>query len=47
LTLIRTTLMLDESVIKKLRNIQSKKIGKSTMNVSFSKVVNEVLKEKL
>ncbi len=44
---IRVTIVLDEVLVKKLRNIQSKKISKSNKSVSFSKVINEELRKAL
>ncbi len=43
----RITVVLDDEVVKKLRNIQSKKIRKSTKHVSFSSVINEELRKAL
>lgn len=43
----RITIMLDEDVAKKLRNIQAKQLKNSTASVSFSKVINETLKKTL
>ncbi len=43
----RITIVLDEALVKKLRIIQSKKISKSTNSVSFSSVINEVLRKAL
>lgn len=39
--------MLDEEVVKKLRNRQAKLLKESTKSVSFSKVLNETLKTAL
>ena len=41
----RVTVVLDEDVIKKLRNIQAKKINKTTDTVSFSSVINQELRK--
>ena len=41
----RITIVLDDAVAKKLRNIQSKKISKSKKSVSFTSVVNEELRK--
>jgi len=35
--------MLDDDLVKKLREIQAKQIKQSTKSVSFSRVLNEVL----
>ena len=43
----RVTIVLDDSVAKKLRVIQSKKISKSNKSVSFSSVINEELRKAL
>ncbi len=43
----RITVVLDDEVVKKLRNIQSKKISKSKKSVSFSSVINEELRKSL
>jgi len=39
----RITIVLQDEIIKKLRNIQAKKITKSKEHVSFSGVVNDAL----
>ena len=41
----RTTIVMDDEVVKKLRTIQSKKISKSMDHVSFSSVVNDELEK--
>lgn len=41
----RITVMLDDDVIKKLRAIQAEKIKKSSGIVSFSSVIDEVLRK--
>lgn len=38
------TLIIDDDNLKKLRNLQSKTIAQSLSNVSFSRIVNDVLK---
>ena len=38
------TLIIDDENLKKLRTLQSKTISQSMSNVSFSRVVNDVLK---
>jgi len=43
----RRTITIDEELIRKIRNIQAKKIADSHHAVSFSQVINEILKEKL
>jgi len=43
----RITVVLDEKLDKKLRNIQSMKIRKSKKSVSFSRVINEELRKAL
>jgi len=39
----RITIVLDEDLVKKLREKQAKQIKESTNSVSFSRVVNEIL----
>jgi len=41
----RITIMLDDDVSRKLKVIQAKMIKESTKSVSFSKVINQVLKD--
>ncbi len=43
----RITVVLDDEVVKKLRNIQSMKIRKSKKSVSFSSVIKEELRKSL
>jgi len=43
----RVTVSLDDYLLKKLRQRQSKLITKTTSSVSFSKVLNDVLRESL
>ena len=43
----RITIMLDEDLDKKLRLLQAKKIREVSKSVSFSHVVNEVLRKSL
>lgn len=43
----RITLNLDDEVYKKLRLIQAIEIRKTSSNVSFSKIINKLLREKL
>ena len=40
----RVTIVLDEELIRKLREKQAKQIKESSKSVSFSQVVNETLK---
>jgi len=39
--------MIDEDLDKKVRNLQAKEIGKSMSSVSFSKMINELLRKQL
>jgi len=41
----RVTIMLDDDLDKKLRLIQAKKIKTSENSVSYSKVINEVIRK--
>ena len=41
----RTTIMIDDAVLKKLRIIQAKKIQKENRSVSMSEIINEALKD--
>ncbi len=41
----RITIVMDDDVVKKLRNIQSKKISKLIKHVSFSQIVNDELRK--
>lgn len=43
----RITIIIDNDVAKKLRTMQAKKIQKESKNVSFSRVINEILRESL
>jgi len=43
----RHTIVFDEELIKKLRNIQSKKIKEANAYVSFSRVVNDLIRGSL
>ena len=43
----RITIMLDDELVKKLRIMQAKLIKESTKSVSFSKVLNEMVKQGL
>lgn len=44
---IRVTVVLDNSNVEKLRNIQAKMIKSSTKSVSFSHVLNRVVEDGL
>lgn len=41
----RVTIMLDEDLDKKIRMRQAKQIEKSPQSISFSRVLNDVLRE--
>jgi len=41
----RITIILDDEIVKKARNKQAKALLKSKKSVSFSKIVNQCLKE--
>jgi len=43
----KITIMLDDGLLKKLHEIQAKQIKQSTKSVSFSHVLNEVLRKSL
>jgi len=43
----RVTIVFDDELIKKLRIIQSKKLAKSECSVSFSRVVNDLVRDSL
>jgi len=43
----RISVVLDDELVKKLRNIQSKKVRKSKKTVSFSRVINDELRKSL
>ncbi len=43
----KNTVVLDDDLIKKLREIQAKEIQKKLKPVSFSKVVNDALRKGL
>ena len=43
----RVTIMLEEDLVKKLHDIQAKKIKDSNDSISFSQVINEVLEAQL
>jgi len=43
----RITIMLDDNLVKKLHEIQAKKIQKTNSSVSFSAILNETLRKSL
>jgi len=43
----RVTIMIDENLDKKIRFIQAKQIKKTTGSVSYSRVLNELLKKQV
>ncbi len=43
----RITIVMEESIVKKLRFLQSKQIKESSGSVSFSRVVNDALRKYL
>ena len=43
----RVTVMLDDEVIKKLRNLQADKISKEMKSVSLSEIINEILSKNM
>jgi len=43
----RITIMLEDDLVKKLHEIQAKQIKQSTKSVSFSRILNEVLRKSL
>jgi len=43
----RITIMLEDDLVKKLHEIQAKQIKESSKSVSFSHVLNEVLRKRL
>ena len=45
--MVRITIVLDDRLLAKLRDIQSKKLKTSVKAVSFSSIVNEQLAEHL
>ena len=42
----RITIVLDDDLLKKLHEIQAKQIKKTQKSVSFSRVLNEVLRKR-
>ena len=43
----RITIMLDDDLVKKLHEIQAKQIKETSESVSFSGVLNEMIRKKL
>ena len=43
----RITVVLEDDLLKKLREIQAKLIKESSQSVSFSRVVNDTLRKKI
>jgi len=43
----RISIMLDDDLVKKLHEIQAKQIKQYTKSVSFSRILNEVLRKSL
>ncbi len=43
----RVTIMIDDDLDKKIREIQVKKIQTTTSSVSYSKVINETLRKSI
>jgi hypothetical protein len=43
----RITIMLDDDLVKKLHEKQAKLIKETTSSISFSKVLNNILRESL
>ena len=43
----RITIMIDDDLLKKLHEIQAKQIKDSTKSVSFSRVLNEIIRKGL
>ena len=41
----RVTVMIDDDLVKKLRDIQAKQIKESIHSVSFSRILNEVVRK--
>ena len=41
------TILIDEKILEEIRKLQAKRIQKSLKNISFSRIVNEVLKKGL
>jgi predicted CopG family antitoxin len=43
----RVTIMIDDENFKKLRNLQAKMIKESNESVSFSRVINDIIRKGL
>ena len=43
----RITIIIGDDLLKKLREIQAKQIKQSTKSVSFSRILNEVLRKNI
>lgn len=43
----RVTIVIDDKILLKLRNIQAKKIRKSNKSISLSSVISEILEKSL
>jgi len=43
----RVTIVMDDDIYKKLRNIHAKMIAKTSDSISFSKVINQTLAKAL
>lgn len=43
----RVTIIIDDDLDRKLREIQAKKIQITTSSVSYSKVINEILRKSI
>jgi len=43
----RVTITLDQSLESKIRNLQARKISESNKAISFSNIINEVLRQGL
>ena len=44
---VRKTIMLDKDIDRKIRLIQAKKIQNSNKSISFSEVLNEILRKSI
>jgi len=44
---LRRTIMLDVDILKKLHEIQARQIKKTQKSVSFSRVLNELIRKRL
>ncbi len=42
---VRATIVMDEDIVKKIRVIQAKRISAEQKSVSFSEVVNDLLRK--